>query len=520
MPTFDLPSDFAGFASENDTLRQMTENSAVVANKHGHEFLGLCLTSSETECLDLLLDDYPTVGRVVSLCEQTGDARYFRRDFSLKTFEPSSAFVMATTYSSKASAPKELSHNFENLLFEIHSLIRDLDGLHPPDAIDEICKLLHAKIFDEEERAPEDFQMRRSGFRSDDEAASAARQVYRDAIESDERLFSSRIAEYRKSRGVFNREIVLSNECVAKCVSSLEPYNFTNSPIDVKGRAFQKVLDSGTRSGMGQFFTPSQVIDLCIAMLRPDDRDAIIDPFCGSGHFLSSALNYVRANGSKNEKLLYDFAFTRLHGIEKNDRMARIAMTGMRLSGDGHSNIRCTDALLPFSQYVDLEPETFDLVVTNPPFGIDLPRSALEEKGQFDILNDQTSGGAISLEILALNRCLDLLRPNGRMAIVLPDGILSNHNTKYVRKWLTENAWIKGIVSLPSESFSPFGANIKTSVLILRKRAAGEVIADDYNVFLASLDSLGYDASGRPKQSDDLSTISANFHEYISIEGW
>jgi type I restriction enzyme M protein len=199
--------------------------------------------------------------------------------------------------------------------------------------------------------------------------------------------------------------------------------------------------------------------------------------------------------------------------------MVRVAMTDMRLHGDGHSNIRCTDALLPFDTYSDLHRETFDIVATNPPFGVDLPQEALSDLGRFDVVASQRQGATISLEVLAVNRCLDLLRPGGRMAIVLPDGILSNRNTTYVREWIEKQAKIRAIVSLPVETFTPFGANIKTSVIFLRKLNPGEEPAD-YKVFLAEVRSVGHDASGRPIECDDFDELADQFSHFIKLEEW
>jgi type I restriction enzyme M protein len=115
---------------------------------------------------------------------------------------------------------------------------------------------------------------------------------------------------------------------------------------------------------------------------------------------------------------------------------------------------------------------------------------------------------------------MSLLRPGGRMAIVLPDGILSNRSTQYVREWIEEKSSIKAIISLPVETFSPFGANIKTSVLILRKNMVGEKILPDHKVFMADIQSVGYDGSGRNIVCDDFDFLSNAFCEFIEKEGW
>jgi type I restriction enzyme M protein len=198
--------------------------------------------------------------------------------------------------------------------------------------------------------------------------------------------------------------------------------------------------------------------------------------------------------------------------------MVRIAMTDMRLHGDGHSNIRCIDSLLPFSNYPDLYRETFDVVMTNPPFGVDLSPESLAQLGPFTVTSDRRS--SVSLEIVALDRCLQLLRPGGRLAIVLPDGVLSNRSTANVREWVRGQAKVRAILSLPVETFSPFGANIKTSVLVLRKMSPGETDANDYKIFLGEVSSVGFDATGRPTKQSDLQEIAKSFVSFIEREGW
>ena len=137
---------------------------------------------------------------------------------------------------------------------------------------------------------------------------------------------------------------------------------------------------------MGQYFTPQEVIQLIVDVIQPVVTDLILDPFSGSGHFLTKSLDVVRAKAKKtDEKLVHEFAFNKLHGIEKSDRMVRVAMTDMRLHGDGHSNIRCTDALLDFQNYPDIRPESFDVVMTNPPFGSLLGPEAISRLGKFDL---------------------------------------------------------------------------------------------------------------------------------------
>jgi type I restriction enzyme M protein len=412
-----------------------------------------------------------------------------------------------------------LTERVENVFFEVHSHIRDIDGLHADEALDELCKVLYIKLYDEEITAKSNpYSMQRWLYGSNEEFATTIRKLYEEAGEYDTRVFRLKIPEYQRSRGVFSKPIRLSTPALVKAVETLQEYNLTCSSIDVKGRAFQKVLAPTIRAGMGQYFTPDPVIKFMGKVAQPSLLDLILDPFCGSAHFLTICLRLVQEKcRSESGKRFHEFAFGKLHGIEKSDRMVRVAMTDMRLHGDGHSNIRCTDSLLNFYNYPDIQQESFDLVLTNPPFGSLLGGEAIAQLGEFDLTKGHKK---VPLEILGLERCLQFLRPGGRLGIVLPDGIVANRNTRYVRDWLETQAKIRAIISLPIETFTPFGANIKTSILFVRKWRKGEAKSNSYSIFLARVDNIGYDASGKSKESSELDKIAEEAAAFIEREGW
>src|SRR6185369_4564884 len=104
--------------------------------------------------------------------------------------------------------------------------------------------------------------------------------------------------------------------------------------------------------------------------------------------------------------------------------------------------------------------------LTNPPFGSLLSTEAIAQLGEFSLFEGRK---AVPLEVLGLERCVQFLQPGGRIGIVLPDGLLANRNSGYVREWLDKDLKLRAIVSLPIETFTPFGANIQTSILFARK---------------------------------------------------
>ncbi len=170
-----------------------------------------------------------------------------------------------------------------------------------------------------------------------------------------------------------------------------------------------------------------------------------------------------------------------------------------------------------FSNYPDLRPESFDVVLTNPPFGSLLGQEAIARLGKFALAEGRAS---VPLEVLGLERCVQFLRPGGRIGIVLPDGILVNRNAQNVRLWLESEVKVRAIVSLPIETFSPYGANIKTSIVFARKWKRGENRAGDYAVHLIRLDDVGYDAAGRPRESLELAEASREMQSFLEREGW
>lgn len=403
---------------------------------------------------------------------------------------------------------KTLNADFENVFFEAHSFLRDIDGLHPDEALDELCKMIYAKLYDEENKGG----VFGGNCGNSEEYSVSIRKIYKQANEYDVRVFSLKILGYKRSRGVFDEDIKLSTNAIYKVGKLFSRYNFSKSDIDIKARAFQNVYKPTARSGMGQYFTPLQVIRFVVECLSPTSTDLIIDPFAGSAHFLTEALNHVSAD-ILGEKEKHEFIFYKLHGVEKSERMVRIAMTDMRLHGDGHSNIRCTDSLLSFDSYTDLEEEMFDIVMTNPPFGSNLQRESYSYFGEFELLKEK---GKVPLEVLGLERSVQLLRKGGKLGIVLPDSIFVNKSYSYVRDWIAKNVKVRALVSLPLSTFTPYGANIKTSVLIATK----EVCNTNYNIFTGVIENIGFDNKGETVEGADWLNVAQEFKKFIAKEGW
>jgi type I restriction enzyme M protein len=416
---------------------------------------------------------------------------------------------------------QKITGKYESILFDCHSAIRDIDGLHDDECLDELCKIIYAKIYDERMTLQESegtaFRFQIYGGNTE-EIASNVRDLYEEARTKDLEIFAQRIPNYERSRGVFKNQIRLSSGALVRVVELLQNYSLVDTPTDIKGRAFQKVLGPAIRAGMGQYFTPDPIARLAVGLAKPTPKDLILDPFCGSGHFLTTALEYVRRNysGKIPERDLFEFSFFHLHGIEKSDRMVRIAMTDMLLQNDGHSNIRNTDALLSFDNYPDIKalggegnesPEIFDVIITNPPFGSLLKEETASYLGRFELGARKKS---LPLEIFGLERCFQLLKPGGRLLIILPDGVLSTSQLKFVRDWYRSQAYLVGVFSLPQLTFVPYGAGTKTSLVLFRKFNNGEELKP-YEVFYCKIENIGFDTTGRPIGGSEIDTAINSF---------
>lgn len=390
--------------------------------------------------------------------------------------------------------------------------------LSPPAAFGEFCKLIFVKVRDEKRV---------------EEGAPGA--VYAFQINSDESAtdLGARIrklydAEMEREKDVFTERLKIDDATIKMCVEHLESINFSATDLDTKGVAFERFLDGFFKGDFGQYFTPREIIQFCVAMMPPSADDHVLDTSCGSGGFLLYAMDHVRhqAASIQNDVVRFrkwhDFAEKRLFGIEINDEISRVAKMNMILHDDGHTNIVAADGLEDWPRLKEVNPQLkpgmFDIVLTNPPFGAVvkaaekgqayLDRFELSRhlgKGASDTGQKQKAGKAavkqrasVKTEILFLERIHDFLKPGtGRAAIVVPDGILTNGSLQGVRDWLMERFQILAVVSLPQAAFQHSGASVKASLLFVRRRANGEQASDDEPIFMAAPANIGFDATGR-----------------------
>ena len=191
----------------------------------------------------------------------------------------------------------------------------------------------------------------------------------------------------------------------------------------------------------------------------------------------------------------------------------------MIIHDDGHTNVIGHDALNDIERMTAKNPgfarNRFDFIVTNPPFGANVKRSEHPYLEKFVLAqNGKKIRDNQKTEILFIERCIDFLKPEtGQMAIVLPDGILTNSSLQDVRDFIMERCQILAVVSLPQFAFTHFGAGVKSSLVFVRRKGTKEKLGR-YKIFMAIAEHIGYDATGRTEAKNDLYKI---LEEYEKI---
>jgi type I restriction enzyme M protein len=305
---------------------------------------------------------------------------------------------------------------------------------------------------------------------TDTEVADRVRDLFADARRRDPSIFAE-------------TEIDLPDNKIRDVVQTIQEVGLSLMPIDGLGHAFEHFFSTIFRGDLGQYFTRRELVRFMVAMVEPNGQDFVIDPTSGSGGFLLEALmqvwRYIDLNFAGQtdvERQKYDFAHENLFGIEANDILGRVCQTNLLLHKDGHTNIEtnrtCLDISFSNSQ-IRPDGTLFTLVLGNPPFGSDV------EEGDEDDLGSNTLGAfelgrgrqKIKSELVILERSFQFLRPGGRLAMVVPDGLLNNAGgeSRTFRRYWMHTARIDAVVSLPDHAFRKSGAQNKTSILFATK---------------------------------------------------
>ena len=440
----------------------------------------------------------------------------------------------------------------------------------------ELLNLIFTKLFDEKRKFNSEDSYRRKfwvGVKEQYTPEGAAKVASR---------IKSLFEELKKDKlfsEVFdgNEQINLSDRGLAFVAAELAKYSFLNASVDVKGTAYETIVSNTLKQEAGQFFTPRNIVKCMVQMLDPKETDRILDPACGSGGFLVVALDHVREqitkdlfpdlegpwleekfNSKKVNERVRKYSAQKLFGFDFDPDLKKAARMNMVMSGDGHANIFHLNSMAypkgdkryeldqawknisasikkakdseECGPYNDARGK-FDMIFTNPPFGAKIPINNPAILEQYDLGYQWKKNGdglwhkqgklhgSQPPEILFVEACYKFLKPGGKMGIVLPDGILGNPNTEYVRAWILNKFKILASIDLAVEAFLP-QVGVQASLLFLQKKTELESQMarereEDYDVFMAIAEKLGKDRRGNPVYIRDKEGGEISFEEDV-----
>jgi len=423
------------------------------------------------------------------------------------------------------------NEKLDGLRKNLHNVLWGGGGTDDNDVFSSLVNIILAKIQDESEKKngeKYDFQIFSykdgESFETNEQLFERINELYRRALK--QRLNIVDENELRESFVVERKKFSLAKLKFA--VSELEKYSFTNgnklpNGKDILGEFFENIISTGFKQSKGQFFTHINIVKFLLWGLQIDklaierinknnEAPYLIDPSAGSGSFLIEYMKFItnavkyrfrnKIEDSKNtqaflQKNFYPdelenmWAEKFIYGSEINPNLGTSIKVNMILHGDGSANIFVGsskgDGLSKFSKYQKISGEnilddskesavyqkdvneSFDVIITNPPFSVSLDndtKRTLESSFVF--------GNKKNSENLFVERWYQLLKPNGRFGAVLPESVFDTTENKYIRLFLYKYFKIKAVVSLPQLTFEPF-TSTKTSLLFAQKKTKAEI---------------------------------------------
>jgi type I restriction enzyme M protein len=311
------------------------------------------------------------------------------------------------------------------------------------------------------------------------------------------RLFNQLKTKFNTILDTVNDQLIIDDTNLRVIVSLLQNFTISEAPRDAIGDAIEQIILPSLRGSQGQFFTPKNISLTMAQIINPTESELVIDPACGAGGFLTSTMSI------QNES-----HYSKLYGIDKDEFFVKISKLHLALLNYPHPKIFCENSLKNPEYWLkttqsQIELKKFDVVLTNPPFGakISITESTILESyelGRKWQNKDNFWRKSTKLrerqppQILFIERSLQLLKPGGRMAIVLPEGIFGNTSDRYIITYLLENFTILAVISCSSVAFAPH-THIKTSLLFIEKTKR----TGDYPIFFAIAKTVGHDKNGK-----------------------
>ena len=306
----------------------------------------------------------------------------------------------------------------------------------------------------------------------------------------------------------------MGDDALREAFNILSELNLSASPAHVLGDAFQSLIGPRLRGDKGQFFTPRSLVRAMVHRIAPQSGESVLDPACGTGGFLAETHLFQIA--SSHGKPITG----RLVGIDKDHDLFRISSALLRITSGERVELFNKNSLDLDSLTLIAGPEReFDVILTNPPFGSKIGVRDARILREYELAYQWIQRGEEKLwqktevlsssqdpQVLFLEQCIKLLKPGGRLGIVLPEGLYGNKRTAYIWQWIRAKGKITALLDCPRTTFQP-GTDTKTNVLFFQKFLSAELVhsSQNENVQVAVAIHCGHDRRGRTHYQDGTS---------------
>ena len=310
---------------------------------------------------------------------------------------------------------------------------------------------------------------------------------------------------------------------VDRLIGGLALHSGTYDPF---GDLYETFMGDSVKGQAGQFFTPQNAVNLLIDLVAPRVGERVLDPACGAGGFLSAVVLRRLAAGMDPVEAAKDVI-----GIDKDAYLGKLAKARLGVLTSAESDVYCADSLAWIGSRIP-EREAFgkvDVILTNPPFGAKIVAASKQIQGTFELgyqwrMDKKSSEWSRteklqanpSPQVLFIERCLDLLRPGGRLGIVVPESLISSRGHRYVVEYLSTRADVKAVIGMPENLFKTSGSggtHTKTCLIVAVKHGDSGSAAVPA-IFMAEAKWCGNDSRGRQVFADELPTIGKRWHTH------
>ncbi|MHB8730026.1 MAG: N-6 DNA methylase [Sulfuricaulis sp.] len=386
------------------------------------------------------------------------------------------------------------------------------------DPFDSAIKLLAAKLVDESQST----QNQVSAFRIHKTPEITHRTVHS--------LYRQALKKWPLLNGV-GSNLDISPQHLVRSMRPLIGWKLADTDLSLLDATLERLVAKDAKGALGQYFTPRDIVRFCIRVLNPNPKDKVIDPACGSGGFLFEATRHsLEQSGTAPACLGIDFGaraikvaallaaaipkakitISKANSIDGRSYVEHAPTEwGSFLSRDTGSKTKRAGSWSAWNKL------GCTFLATNPPFAGDIDEQDILDAYESQQLS--TGRTTVSREHLFLERAIHLLRPQGRLAIVLPQGLLANPSASYLRSWLLKKCRVLGVIGLHPHTFLPY-TGVKTALLFAVKLPDNEVPPYDYSIFFATSQDCGKDSRGKATGTADYSHIETSFTRFLASQ--